>query len=168
MTASWAKSPSVRIDLDTQKWWHHEKTVEYLLFIRYDQKCPPTRADILRFLPSVTVIFHIRNKEEHINDESRDVVQIFTGPRNIYFCQHVCEGQWFMHCRRLSVSSRWCIKKPSWRSAPWPSTRRGRRWSTSPCPLWRRASASWCLVATGPSPLLPSSVNPSLLCLPQL
>lgn len=37
--------------------------------------------------------------------------------------------------------------------------RRGQWLLTSPCPLWRLASASWCHVATGPSLLRPSSVN---------
>lgn len=59
----------------------------------------------------------------------------------------------------VSLCTRWCIRRQWWLSVHWPSMRSGQRLLTSPCHSWRLASASWCLVATGPSLRLPSLVN---------
>lgn len=64
----------------------------------------------------------------------------------------------------VSLCTRWCIRRQWWLSVHWPSMRSGQRLLTSPCRSWRLASASWCLVATGPSLRLPSLVNLSLFC----
>lgn len=61
--------------------------------------------------------------------------------------------------------SRCTTSVQTWPSAPSPSTRSAPRSWISPCPLWRRASASWWPGATAPCPPPLSWVSPVSPCL---
>lgn len=89
----WAKSPSVRIHSDTQKWWHYEKDSCIFTFHLTWLKMPSNYSWHSALMPSVTVIFHIQNKKkEHMKDKLYDVVQIFTERTIFIFVGAGCES----------------------------------------------------------------------------
>lgn len=157
MTSVWAESPTVRIHPDTRSGGTMKKTVVFLLFMWYGWKCPPTPDDILRSYPRPQWYFTSKiKKRAHIKKRI-----VWCCP-NIYKSSlfiSVCGGSESHYELLFSLFTRWCIRRRWWQLVHWPSTRRGQRPLTSPCPSWRRASASWCLAAMGPSLPLPSSVN---------
>lgn len=110
-TASWAESPSVRIDLDTHKWWHHEKTVEYLLFIRYDQNCPRTTADILRFHPQSLWYFTSKIRRNISMTNCVTLSKYLQSSQYLFLSVCSAVTHPLSVAVVLSPSSRWCIKK---------------------------------------------------------
>lgn len=116
-------------------------TAVLLLFIWNAWKCPQTIADISCI-----------NPPSLWNSASTNVRN--TSKRCCLTCAKL-----FCLIDSALMSHRWSIRRQWWPWDPWPSTRRGQRSLTSPCPLWRPASAWWCPVATGPCLRLPSSVT---------